>query len=544
MKNVIARRDAPVIDALEEAGAVLLGKTNMWPFAYGIPYGPYSHTAWGETISPYTGVSDFDGSSTGSAAATAANLCAFAMSGDTGSSIRLPSARCALVGGRPSLYLLPGSGTIPANITLDVIGPMTRTVADYARVMDVVVFDDPNPLDIRFFPRSSNVRPRSYLDLLAPGYLRGKVVGLPKPYIGKDSTGNAKPLEPSVQANWDIAVQKLQQAGATVKEIDWPFYHRFSRDTPEGAALSYASVGLGDTQFSLMWQWCDAYYFDAHLRTYRDPKVRSVLDLPAPTAKQDPDYFDKIHGFQRFFRQGVAKSFTAYRMRDYFAAYRRWAKRDVENVMIAEGVDLLAFPTSGRENPDQEQYEYLNALSEGTFLGLPQISVPIGFSPAGRPQGMLIMGRTYYSEPQILAAAQAFERVYPARRPPASTPPLPGETITYRPRPVTGRAETVPPALAIQPRLRRTGAGPNARYRLDGSALDASGVASVEVWINGRRAGIKTAAQWSVRLSARKFERITRSHPRSSRPVAIVVAKDTLGNVAGAVTRLTVVPDA
>jgi amidase len=516
LRKLIAKTDAPVVRALKDAGAVLLGKSNMWAFAYAIPYDPDSRYAWGRARNPYTLQNDFGGSSTGSAAATAANLCGFAMGGDTGSSIRLPSARTALVGGRPSYELLPSSGIIPTNPSLDVIGPMTRTVEDNARVMDVVVFDDPAPLAPGYFPLPSSVRPPTYTAELSPTALAGTVIGLPRPYIGRDP--DAAPLDPVVQALWDDAVATLVALGATVKEIDWPFIHNYRGDTPSGAANGYASVGLTEEQFKTIWQWTDAYYFNEHLKAYRYRRVPNVLRLPSPTRRQDPEGFDKIAGYKKAVRDGTARPYADYGFDAYFAAYRHWAKRDVEDVMAAEGVDLLAFPVAGGDDPDADQYEFLNGLNEGSFLGLPQLSVPLGIAPSGRPHGMMLMARTYYTEATLLGAAYAFEQATHARRPPASTPPLPGETIEYEPAPPASRPEIDPPVL--EARLRRRG---GRRVTITGTAGDASPLASVRVYLNGRLVHETTEPSWRVSAT---FD----GPPRDA--LAMVVAKDVHGNAA------------
>lgn len=516
LRKLIATTDAPVVRALKNAGGVLLGKANMWAFAYAIEYDPDSRYAWGRARNPYTLQNDFGGSSTGSAAATAANLCAFAMGGDTGSSIRLPSARTALVGGRPSYGLLPASGIIPTNASLDVIGPMTRTVADNARVMDVVVFDDPAPMDTDFFPLASSVRPVSYAASLDATALQGKVIGLPKPYVGTDPA--AKPLDPVVQPLWNDTVAALAGLGATVKEIEWPFVHNYRRDTPSGMANGYPSLGLTEEQFTLTWQWTDAYYFDQHLQAYHFRRVPSVLALPSPPRRRDPNGYDKIGFYKRTVRDGLARSYADYGFDAYFAAYRQWAMRDVEDVMAAAGVDFLAFPVAGGDDPDDERYEYLNALSEGTFLGLPQLAVPMGVAPSGRPQGMMLMARTYYTEAAILGAAYAFEQATRLRGPPASTPALPGETIDYAPAPPTGRPEIDPPTLAARVR-RRSGR----RVAITGTVRDASALGGVRVWVNGRLVHETTDAEWSV---------VATPEGRRRDGLVVVVARDVHGNAA------------
>lgn len=536
VKNLMAKTDAPVVKALKDAGAVILGKTNMWPFAYRTEYDPPLRFAWGLVKNPYTLVDDFGGSSTGSAAAVAANLCAFAMGGDTGSSIRLPSARTALVGGRPTLFLVPGSGTWPANVSLDVLGPMARTVTDCAIALDAVVFDDPNPVDTGFFPPPSTVRPVTYTQNLSPTALAGKVVGLPRPYIGKDP--EAKPLDPVVEEIWETAVAKLQEAGATVKEIDWPFYHNIESTVDSPA--TYLPLGLTEAQFKEEWEFADAFYFDEHLKSYGDPAFTSVFDLPSPTVIEDPQNHDKIGRYKKIFTDGEAKSFADLNYAPAFAAYAAWAKRDIEDVMIAEGVDLVAFPTAGwgDASEDVDDYEMLNATMEGTKLGLPQFTVPMGFTGAGSPQGMMIMARTFYSEAEILGFAYAFEQVAQARRPPPLTPALPGETIEYGNVAPPSEPEKVAPRVRIRGRMGLLYRAGSWRFEIAGRSLDESPLRSVNVFVNGRKVGGRRGAEWSVEVPWRKLWRLVR--PGERVVDVMVLAKDVNGNTGADTAKLRV----
>jgi amidase len=528
LKNLIASTDAPVVKALKEGGAVILGKSNMWPFAYANDPDPDFRYAWGRTKNPYTlKTDDFGGSSTGSAAAVAANLCAFAMGGDTGSSIRVPSSRTLIVGGRPSAFLVPSSGTWPADESLDVIGPMARTVTDCAIALDVVVFDDPAPVDTGFFPPSSTVRPATYTANLEKTALAGKVVGLPKPYIGKDGL----PLDPDVATLWAAAVENFKAAGATVKEIDWPFVHNYNQDTPDGIAHNYSTIGLTADQFAVDKdrEWGDAYYFNQHLASYGDPSFTSVLDLPSPI--EAPPLNDKIGRFKEIFSAGQAKSYTELGYGAAFAAFHQWAKRDVEDVMIAEGVDLLAFPTTSwadeNTNLPVTALNFLNGIWEGSRLGLPEYVVPMGFAASGTPQGMMILGRTYYSEAQILGYAYAFEQQSKARRPPSVTPPLPGETIVYN-LSTTPRPETTPPSVRVRSRLGVLWRKGSWRFEVGGTVRDESVIGSLQVFVNGHQVRVTRSARWRAEIPWRKFWLFARYGNRTVN--VTVIAKDIHGN--------------
>ena len=320
-----------------------------------------------------------------------------------------------------------------------------------------------------------------------------------------------------MQALWDGAVATLIALGATVQEIEWPFVHNYRRDTPAGVANGYSSLGLSDEQFTQQWQWTDAYYFNEHLKVYGYRRVPDVLSLPSPTRRQDPDGFDKIGGYKQAVRDGVARSYADYGFDAYFAAYRQWARRDVEQVMIDAGADLLAFPVTGTDDPDDERYEYLNALAEGTFLGLPQLSVPMGIAPSGRPQGMMLMARTYYTEAEILGVVYAFEQATHA-----------ASACEHAPAP--GRDDRVHAVAAHTARRGRStrddpaSAAPGGRrWAISGTATDASALATVHVYVNGALVHETTDA--SRRVSARVGGRLRDA-------LAMVVAKDVHGNAA------------
>jgi amidase len=230
-QSLIAQDDAFAVQKLREAGAIILGKANMstWAFSYdGIS------EAYGPVINPYAPLRTPGGSSSGSGVAVAANFAMLAMGGETGGSIRVPSTHNALVGIKPSAGLISVDGTWPLVTEYDVIGPMARTVSDSAIAMDALVAFDPNNIWNPFIPNLEEIRPDTYTDSLDDNSLQGKVLGLPRHYIGKGDPdkGESFPLDPQVSQAFDRAKQVLEAQGATLVEVDIPAHTSWFKESP------------------------------------------------------------------------------------------------------------------------------------------------------------------------------------------------------------------------------------------------------------------------------------------------------------------------
>lgn len=221
LKSLTAKTDAFSVSKLKEAGAIVLGKANMstWAFSYdGIS------EAYGPVINPYAPDRTPGGSSSGSGAGVASSFAMLAMGGETGGSIRVPSTHNALVGIKPSAGLISVNGTWPLTTERDVVGPMAKSVADTAAAMDALVAFDPDNIWNPYIPDVEASRPDSYLDSLDDQALTGKVLALPKPYIGKGdpAKGESFPIDPQVEAAFQQAKQVLEAQGATLVEVDIP----------------------------------------------------------------------------------------------------------------------------------------------------------------------------------------------------------------------------------------------------------------------------------------------------------------------------------
>jgi len=201
--NFIPTYNATVVDKLQQAGAVILGKLNLTEGAMGgynksskIPKNP-----WGEDL--WTGVS-----SSGSGVATAAGLCFASIGSDTGGSIRFPSVANGIVGLKPTYGLVSKYGVIPLSESLDHIGPMTRSTLDAAVMLEAIAGYDPND------PNSLRENKINLLAFINEG-IQGLRIGIDHDYV---NTG----VDPKLVASIDAAVKKLEELGATIKQFKMP----------------------------------------------------------------------------------------------------------------------------------------------------------------------------------------------------------------------------------------------------------------------------------------------------------------------------------
>ncbi|HEY0339512.1 MAG TPA: amidase family protein, partial [Steroidobacteraceae bacterium] len=238
--SMIADEDAFTIGRIRAAGGVLIGKTNMPPLAAG----GMQKGVYGRAESPYNGeylTAGFNsGSSNGSATATTANFAMFGMGKETVSSGRSPASNNAVIAYTPSRGMLSIRGNWPLFPVRDVVVPHTRSVQDMLALLNVIEVTD--PITVGDFwrdqkavklPSVESVRPADFSTLARTGSLRGKRIGVPTMYIGKDDTGS-QPIKvrPSVMALWRKAADDLRKLGAEVVEVDFDLMHEMEVDRP------------------------------------------------------------------------------------------------------------------------------------------------------------------------------------------------------------------------------------------------------------------------------------------------------------------------
>lgn len=349
--------NAAAVESLRGAGAVIVGKTRLSEFAYALGS---INAHYGPTRNPWNPEHDTGGSSSGSAAAVAAGLVYAALGTDTGGSIRGPGAFCGLVGLKPTHGRCSLFGCVPLSWSLDHIGPLTRSVADAALLLEALAGHDPR--DARTRPRSEWRLREHDLDAAERGLRLG--------VLRDDGSGRSLGTPPALAA-WRAGIAALEQAGAHLVEID----------LPELEALRT----LNSTILVLE----AAAYHRQTLRT-------RFLDYgPFPRRRL-------LHGFAH----GPLALAQAEQVR---AAVRRSCDQ------IWERVDLLTTPTMPDAAPP------LGVLGATTFtapfncLGWPAVTVPVGFTSAGLPLGLQLAGKPW-DEATVLRGARAIEAAAVWRR--------------------------------------------------------------------------------------------------------------------------------
>lgn len=446
-KDLVAQWDAFSVEKLREAGAVLIGKTNMPPMADG----GMQRGIYGRAESPYNpgylAAAYASGSSNGSGVATASSIGVFGMGEETVSSGRSPASNNGLCAYTPSWGVLSIRGNWPLFPARDVVVPHTRSMPDMLRLLDVLVQDDPitrgdfwRNQSIVSLTKPSEHRPDSYQKLADSASLAGKRFAVPRMYLGKDP---AFPIavRPSVLELWRSAVERFEALGAEVIETDFPLIEQYEGDRPgqeNVAALGVLPEGWMDTEFTDFL----AFGWDDFLRANAE---RRAEDLPAPRyaslAEVDPDQifptppgtlpdrYEEVEDYPNRYRATVAYAKSGIpdpRLRSDFAAGLNALvklRHDLfESWLDAQAFDGIIFPANadvGAENAERDQDAADHAWSNGVFfsngnyalrhLGIPTVTVAMGLmSDINMPVGLTIAGRAY-DDVALLGYATAFE---------------------------------------------------------------------------------------------------------------------------------------
>ncbi|MGH9554057.1 MAG: amidase, partial [Terriglobales bacterium] len=357
-KDRVPTEDAEVVRRLKEAGAVTLGKLNLHEFAYGgtsdVSYFGPVHNPW--ALDHITG-----GSSGGSAAATAADLCFGAMGTDTLGSIRMPSSYCGVVGFKPTYGRVSLRGIIPLSWSLDHAGPICRTVEDCALMFGAIAGYD--PLD----PAS--------VDVPVPDYSRAFNVQTLALRLGIPRSPFFEGLDDEVAAAVETAIGVLRKLTRSVADVQLP---------PPADVGTIMRV--------------EAYAYHA----------KWIAESPEK--------------YQPLTRQRLLGS-TDLKAAPYAEALRQMNLQRKEITKVFSTVDLLVTPTMMRTAEsfrESKNFDPLGTRNTSPFdaFGLPAITVPCGFSAAGLPIGLQISGAPF-AESAVLALAHTYERetAWHTRRP-------------------------------------------------------------------------------------------------------------------------------
>jgi aspartyl-tRNA(Asn)/glutamyl-tRNA(Gln) amidotransferase subunit A len=380
LRNFVSPYDATVTRKLKDAGAVLFGRLNCDEFAMG---SSNENSAFGPAANPWDTTRVPGGSSGGSAAALAAGEVAASLGSDTGGSIRQPAALCGLVGLKPTYGLVSRYGLVAYASSLDQIGPFGRTIEDVALVLRAIAGHD--PLDSTSFKADV---PDYTAALKGPAPRR---IGIPKEYFGDG-------LDPEIGAAVEAAVKFYRDRGCEVKEVSLP-HTRYCLDAYYVIATAEASSNLAR--------------FDGVRYGQRSKAATDAIDLYAKS---------RAEGFGAEVKRRIILG-TYVLSSGYYDAYylraqkvRTLIRRDF--VRAFAEVDALLTPTSPvpafklGEKADPLAMYLLDIYTIGVNLaGLPAISVPCGFTRAGLPIGLQLIGQPF-READLLALAQTYEHAH------------------------------------------------------------------------------------------------------------------------------------
>ena len=359
--------DATVTAKLKAAGSIIIGKTNLHEFAYGVTT---ENPHFGTTANPWNTSHVAGGSSGGSAVAVVTSFCAGALGTDTGGSVRIPAAMCGAVGLKPTYGRISVSGVVELAQSLDCVGPICRRVADVAVMMNALAGYDSGDV------HSENRPVPDYTEALEDS-VSGMKAGVPQQHCFED-------LHPDVEGSVAEAIKVLAKLGVDVIELDLP-----SIPDAHQATLTILMAEASHCHQRRLAEHREDYGLD----------VREMLEN--------------------------GQKFSA---GDYIGTIRSRDHTRREFVRAFEGVDFILTPTvpvpaplrSMMDTSDGSDSNLIRPrLTQNTrifnLLGLPAISVPCGFTKEGLPVGLQIAGR-WWAERELLRVAHAYEQATPWHR--------------------------------------------------------------------------------------------------------------------------------
>lgn len=391
LEGFVPDNDAFITRKFKEAGALILAKANLHEFAI---WGETISSILGQTVNPYDSTRTPGGSSGGTGAGIAANFGMVGIGTDTINSIRSPGSANNLIGFRPTIGLVSRGGIIPYSFTQDTAGPITRTIEDAVKVLDVIAGYDKAD-DITAW--SIGKQPETYTAFLKKDGLKGKRIGILESFFG------TKVMHEDINKAVRKSIEDMANSGAIMVPID--------ENIDSGYLASKVSVHFNDLK--------------DHLNIYlnalpeRAP-VHSVEEILA-SGKYHPGIEDNL-------KKAMALSVGTPEYNERLVK-RTALQTQVMKIMADYKLDAIVYP-------HQKQLACLIGKSQderngvlGSVCGFPSIAVQAGFStptetaPIGVPIGMEILGRPW-SEPILIEIAYAFEKATGNRKPPLSTPSI------------------------------------------------------------------------------------------------------------------------
>ena len=391
LEHFIPPYDATTVASCRENRYLLLGKTNLDEFGMG---SSTEHSVFGPTRNPWNLEYIPGGSSGGSAAAVAADECVAALGTDTGGSIRQPAGCCGVVGLKPTYGRVSRYGLVAFASSLDQIGPITKTVTDAAILLNILAQHDPR--DSTF----GNQPVPDYTKSVKKKDVKKLKIGVPKEFF-------AEGLDAEVEQHVHAAIEEFKELGGEIIEVSLP--------STDWAIAAYYIIATAEASSNLA-------RYDGVKFGHRTKERKNLLEMYQQT---------RAEGFGSEVKRRIMLGTYALSSGYYDAYYgkaqsvRTLIARDFDSVF--EDVDFLvtpvmptpAFPLGEKlQDPLQMYLSDMYTIS-ASLAGIPAISLPCGFSQAGLPIGLQLMGRPF-EESTILRAAYAYEQAtnWRKKRPP------------------------------------------------------------------------------------------------------------------------------
>ena len=391
-----ARLDAFLVKKLREAGAIILGKTNLSEWANF--RSTKSSSGWSgrgdQTRNPYILDRNPCGSSSGTGSAISANLATVGIGTETDGSIVCPANNCGLVGIKPTVGLISRSGIIPISHTQDTAGPMARTVTDAVILLNALIGTDTADSATRLTRQNGSLK--DYTQFLKTN-IKGKKIGIAKQYFGKNDKSDQI---------IETAYKELEKNGAKLVDVKFPNFNKF-----------------GDAEFEVL-----LYEFKAGLNKYlsnattKHKKLIELIEFNEKNAEREMPHFK-----QEIFLMAEAKG--GLNERKYILALQKCQllskTKGIDFVVEQNKLDAILAPTGGPAwmtdlvNGDCGSH-YIGSSSEAAVSGYPAITVPVGFI-GGLPFGVSFFGKAF-SESTLINIAFAFEQITKARKTPKFLP--------------------------------------------------------------------------------------------------------------------------
>ena len=410
LRDSLPPDDAFLARRLREAGAIILAKLNMSEFASG----DAMNSLDGPTYNPHDPARTPSGSSGGTGAAIAAAYASVGLGTDTGGSVRGPSAANGIVGLKPTMGLLSRDGIIPLALSFDTAGPMARSVYDIAVSLGIMAGVDPSDGATL---RSDGHFHRDYTRYLDEKALDGARIGVARDFMEADQ-----------EVDWivEAALQTMRDAGAEIVDIELPEWLMESR------GKFYRAIRYREFRAQIK----------DYLATTGPDYPKTLSDLvtlsKTLTARRADGAIPNPSRWQLMIKEDESGELSDY---EYVAVHEHalpLVRAVLGGLIEAEKLDAVVYPTSPERtervdrdpDPDAAPGRGGSPVILANLSGFPDLIVPAGFTGRGLPVAISFLGPAF-SEPRLLAIGYAFEQRTKARRLPAATPPLDGESVSY-----------------------------------------------------------------------------------------------------------------